>query len=265
MSLEIMFDIVAMLNYNEHILDGVLNNVPYYKTADGSVHMLDVDTLKYTIVGECAELELLYPDPDFLKQMVEYWAKSRAHSWQRVCDALFADYSAIENYDRYEEGDITHHKAKSVYKEENNTLINRKEETKPSLDNDNNQVPAKTTHSVSGYDGNNLVTDSEDVVFNPAMTTTAGYDKENGITVNNGIDHGATSTDKHLHYSEQEAQLDENGKLIGDKDIHNLRIHGNIGVTKNQDMIEAELELRKNDIYKFIANDFKDRFCLLIY
>lgn len=47
---------------------------------------------------------------------------------------------------------------------------------------------------------------------------------------------------------------------------HNGHIHGNIGVTMAQQMIEAELNLRtKNDMVHIIIAEFKQRFCLMVY
>ena len=43
------------------------------------------------------------------------------------------------------------------------------------------------------------------------------------------------------------------------------RVHGNIGVTTNQAMINAELELRKYDIYKDIAIEFEKDFLVQVY
>lgn len=43
-------------------------------------------------------------------------------------------------------------------------------------------------------------------------------------------------------------------------------IHGNIGVTTNQQMIEEELKLRNRyNIYDIIADSFKKDFCLMVY
>lgn len=42
-------------------------------------------------------------------------------------------------------------------------------------------------------------------------------------------------------------------------------VHGNIGVTTNQQMINEELELRKKDIYNMICEEFKQEFCILLY
>lgn len=47
---------------------------------------------------------------------------------------------------------------------------------------------------------------------------------------------------------------------------HSGHIHGNIGVTMAQQMIDAELNLRaKNDMVHIIITEFKQRFCLMVY
>lgn len=40
---------------------------------------------------------------------------------------------------------------------------------------------------------------------------------------------------------------------------------GNIGVTMTQEMIKREREVSEFDIYQYIIDDFKGRFCLLLY
>lgn len=43
-------------------------------------------------------------------------------------------------------------------------------------------------------------------------------------------------------------------------------IHGNIGVTTTQKMLEEEIDITDRvDIYGFIAADFRRRFCVLVY
>lgn len=47
---------------------------------------------------------------------------------------------------------------------------------------------------------------------------------------------------------------------------HDARVHGNIGVTTNQQMLAAELGIAPVlNIYNIIIDSFKDRFCLLVY
>ena len=44
-----------------------------------------------------------------------------------------------------------------------------------------------------------------------------------------------------------------------------LRAYGNIGVTTSQEMANAELDLRKTDIYRIITDEFSRYFCILVY
>lgn len=52
----------------------------------------------------------------------------------------------------------------------------------------------------------------------------------------------------------------------GDNRNINIRAHGNIGVTTNQQMIEDEIALRHNhNLYNIIIDDFINKFCLGVY
>ena len=42
-------------------------------------------------------------------------------------------------------------------------------------------------------------------------------------------------------------------------------LYGNVGTTKSQEMITDELNVRKTDMYKIIVDEFKTRFCILLY
>ena len=46
---------------------------------------------------------------------------------------------------------------------------------------------------------------------------------------------------------------------------HNGRVHGNIGVTTSQQMLEAELELGYWNIYSRITELFMKEFCIMVY
>lgn len=51
----------------------------------------------------------------------------------------------------------------------------------------------------------------------------------------------------------------------GDSRQITINAHGNIGVTTNQYMIAAELEIRRKNLYDIILNEFIDKFCLGVY
>jgi len=46
---------------------------------------------------------------------------------------------------------------------------------------------------------------------------------------------------------------------------HELHAHGNIGVTTTQDMIRQQRDIEKFNVYDIIIEDFKMRFCILVY
>lgn len=46
---------------------------------------------------------------------------------------------------------------------------------------------------------------------------------------------------------------------------HDWRIHGNIGVTTSQQMLQSELDISKNLVADVIVDDFKNKFCIVVY
>lgn len=64
---------------------------------------VDLDTVVNNILMECAEFEVLYTDPPFMKAAIKAWSNKNLPVW----DALFATthytYDPIYNYDRTEE------------------------------------------------------------------------------------------------------------------------------------------------------------------
>lgn len=61
----------------------------------------------------------------------------------------------------------------------------------------------------------------------------------------------------------KQAEADSGSSSTG---RHEGRVHGNIGVTTTQQMLEQELNIAgKLDVYVYIINDFKRRFCLPMY
>ena len=60
---------------------------------------LDRDTVIDSIVLECSELELLYPDADFMKGMIGLWSRKEIQVWQKLVDTLNLEYNPIWNKD----------------------------------------------------------------------------------------------------------------------------------------------------------------------
>ena len=150
------------------------------------------DTLINSLVVDLAELEVLYPDPVFMRQAIGTWSAKELPTWTRIAKAAAASYDPIENYDRQETWTDT-------------------------------GTSSGTSHNTDTIMGYNAATQS------PA----SGSD---------GSTSGSASS------------------------THTGRTHGNIGVTTSQQMLEQELEVSpKLNVYNYIIDSFKKRFCLLVY
>lgn len=75
------------------------------------------------------------------------------------------------------------------------------------------------------------------------------------------------SKTKSAVYNETEMVDTASGESSGNNSgTTSSHIHGNIGVTTTQKMIEEELNItEKINIYEFIANDFRRRFCVMVF
>lgn len=84
--------LLGLYNWDKTILDGL--SVP-----DG----VDRGVVINNLLRECAEFEVLYPQPASMKFFVTEWAKERLPVWERLAATLRFVYDPISNYDRREE------------------------------------------------------------------------------------------------------------------------------------------------------------------
>ena len=71
------------------------------------------------ILIDCAELEILYPNPIIMKNIIGIWSRKEKPYWDRVYRASMAEYNPIENYRRNEietvaDGRTEQHSGKDV-------------------------------------------------------------------------------------------------------------------------------------------------------
>lgn len=186
------------------------------------------ETLDPLLLAETAELEILYPEPTTLATVIKAWATARGPAWTRMQAALAAEYNPIHNYDRSEE-----------WTEER--------EGENSRQGTNDRGSSSTT---AGTDSASLTSDRAG--YNSAAANApSSKDTSSGSST-------TTVTGTLDDSWEEEGTNAESSSRSG-------RISGNIGVTTSQQMIEAELELRRLDIYRLIVQEFKNMFCLGVY
>lgn len=64
---------------------------------------LNKQTLIDNLLMECAELEILYPDAEFMREAIGAWSSVEVDKWEELEKTLHYDYDPISNYDRREE------------------------------------------------------------------------------------------------------------------------------------------------------------------
>lgn len=105
-------------------------------------------------------------------------------------------------------------------------------------------------------DGTNRTTGTNDTSTSGTVTTdvsaydSSNYQPKDKVTSSETIDNDTTENST--------STLDNEG-------VHTGHIHGNIGVTTSQQMLEAELDLGYWNIYSRITDMFLKEFCIMIY
>lgn len=231
-----MLQIGLLTMYNE---DPTILNPTYFPLPEG----IDHTTLDPLLLAETAELELLYPEPNTLKTVIYAWSMARNPAWAKILAALEAEYSPIENYDRSESWTDTRNLT------DNHTGSENRQSSGQSAGTNSRQEASNSTGS-----------DTESVV---GYNETAWTNKDKHETAG-GLNSSVNGTDN-LTTADSENRTDQAADTHTGTIQHTSRIHGNIGVTTAQQMIEAELELRKMDIYNLIVKEFIKMFCLGVY
>nr|DAG49539.1 MAG TPA: hypothetical protein [Caudoviricetes sp.] len=213
------------------------------------------DALVNNILLECSELEVLYPDPDFLKIAIGSWASARQAAWKHYAKLEEVEYSPIENTDKYEDHTVTDSETESGTIDESGqqtTGVNQQDSTSGhSLTGVTRTQQGNNTDSVSAFDTesfSNKNKQTSDVDENSDTNYSASSDSK--IARTDTTAHNTdTSTNKHRNFTHRET----------------VHAHGNIGVTTNQQMMTQEVEFWKWDFIKQISNEFRQRFCVSVY
>lgn len=188
---------------------------------------VDKSAVTDNILMECAELEVVYPDFDFMKAAIGSWSAKQLPIWEKLKETTEYEYNPIWNKD--------------------GSIIER-ETTVRATSADSR---AETTgHSASTSHGSDAT-----------VKTLAAYDSSSF--------ENADKTDSTLQTAENgETKSESTGEQSGSENYARSyeRIEkGNIGVTTTQQMIKEQREVVLFNIVDTIVNDFKRRFCLLIY
>lgn len=125
---------------------------------------------------------------------------------------------------------------------------NREKDTETQNSTNTKEYDSSVTNTGSGSDEKKQTYDS-------TITNTGSGSEEKKQTYDSTVTNTGSGSDKtQTEYGKQRTETES------------TRIHGNIGVTTSQQMIESEMSLRaKYDIYKIISREFEREFLVQIY
>ena len=241
---------------------------------------IDPDVLKGEIMLQFGLLQPLYSEPEIMKNAIIQWFQARQWTFQHLLNIITAEYSPIENVDRHDQWTRTVERAldrtdnatdgiNETYtrsntetssatdeRETENSLTRNTESDVDTTGETIGQVSAFNSSSWQNSDKNNSTgntTGSEDVT---ESGTGSVSDTHSGTKTLSGTD-GKTGTNTHRNIADEDEDTTE---------TYTQHLHGNIGVTTNQAMIEQELALLAHfNIYSWIAMNLRDSLFLEVY
>ena len=239
-------DLLGIYNFDNTVLD--LLEVP--EDEDGN-ELIDKDTLKDNLLMDTAEMEILYPDASFLKMAIGAWSKKQVPIWSELYASTQYEYNPIWNVDGtvVEERDL----AGTDYRTDDHTTERTHDDSMERTHDDT----MERTHD------DTITADSSTYGYN--SSTAAPTDKvETGHDGTITDAHTGTITDAHTGTITDTDTGTINHDTTDTGSITTTR-QGNIGVTSTQSLIKEQRDVVQFNIMDYIINDFKNRFCLLVY
>lgn len=196
---------------------------------------MDGDAVKDALLLETASMEILYPDIPFLKAAISVWSAERKDVWDKLYETTTYQYDPIENYDRIEEYSKS---GSGISDTDSTSSINSS--SRRSSDNTQSGNSTSTT-SQTAYNSASFADTAKTDSSGSNRNSNSENDTSEGISTNSGKIKNSNS------------------------EIFRSRVHGNIGVTTSQQMIESQRNVVQFCMTEFIINDFISRFCVAVY
>lgn len=216
---------------------------------------------------ECAELELVYPSAPTLSKMISVWSRARQPVWKALYNTLLYKYNPIWNKDGIVSE--THTGTGSDLLTRN--LTGNELETRDLTGSDNetrnlqtvdsgtssSTSSGTTAHNVTGFDSNAYSPDTQDTTSGTTQGTTGNTRTETG-TDNRAITDAGTINRARMDGGTEKTDRNTSATV-------NRIERGNIGVTMTQEMIQRQRDVVMFNLYDVIVQEFKTRFCLMLY
>ena len=284
MNLQNLIDYCSLNNLTSP-LDGVITPDP-----------ISSDTVKSYIMIRCGLLTPVYNDPDTFREACRVWFAARSWEFEHLVNILRAKYSPIENVDRHDEwteettGDYQNAESGTdrTVKDASNTESGTDRTIKDASSQLSGSDSASSSDVLSGNDVENTTRYTENTVsaFNSStyqpdnktqdggdLTTIYGkidtYNKTDTYGKREDVDDNTSTTYGHKTDIDDDTSTTYGHKLDNnhyDKKHYIQHLHGNVGVTSNEKLINEEIDLLERfNVYDWIASQFESDMMICIY
>lgn len=236
---------------------------------------LDRSQLTLEILHSCGMLYPFIQHPQMLKEGIHNWFAINERNFERILLAVMAEYSPIENYDRTEvhiikrAGTETDSRTNSgnSYNELNDK--NSSESTRSGSNSAQSTTNSTTSTNTDGTETDQRAADNSETFRNTTKKISDADSSSSDYSHNSAggtESENSTTSGSDIQTNRSNENSTTSGELNRNEDVvENIRAHGNIGTTRNSEMVLDEIELRKYNIYEDIASRFADKFLLCIF
>ena len=257
---------------------------------------LDADACRSAILIRCGMLEPIYYEPEVFTQILASWFEMRDWNFKHLLAIVQAEYSPIENTDRYSEHTVAREGGDTTTHSGTDTTTNSGTDRNVSSGQDVIAATGTDSTAATGTDSTAATgTDTETRTPNTTETRTDEISAENAATyqadskhttTENGTEttamqHGKTDTTTYgktdtTTYGKTDAfthgkiEAVQHGHVEANEydgsEMYTEHTHGNIGVTSNVTLITEELDLiRRFNVYEWIAERIEEDFFVQVY
>lgn len=187
------------------------------------------------IILECAELELLYPNWDIMELAIYRWSQKSQYKWEKLLATENFEYNPIWNKDGTVKETETRFGTGTAQSQEESSTSGSDSQTVTGTRDSTDEL------KVSAFDSS---------TYNNREQRTVDEDTSTQASSEGSANSSRTGTS---------VSQNEEGRT------YERTERGNIGVVTTQSMIREEREISDFSIYDVIVQDFKERFCVIVY
>lgn len=218
-----------------------------------SSELLDRDTLIAEILRRSDDMEVLYANPYYMQESIEYWSKK----WYRTIDkwvkALELEYNPLFNYDKHEDIIDKTSTARDIAEADTTRTITD-DDTKTATDlKESTNTDVTEVNTLSAYNSNTFQPDRS--------TSTSGSANNNYVETKGSANNNYTNRDIDENFTRSDKIDDDTVKDF----VHSMHAWGKDSPDKYAEMIKAELELAKWNLYEHISDLFINEYVIAVY